>query len=123
MVIQVYKVDISARLTVSSVRIWIHHVSVAVDDGVDAGPRPVGREVAPRVLDVVSAVVQHNLPFEHTVRHRAEDCRLRFIWKTESSSHKLWSNLSKQENPINGSICQVQSFCPPYSTRFSKKPL
>lgn len=34
------------------------------------------------------------------------------------------SNLSKRKNSIYESICQVLSFCPPYSeTRISEKPL
>lgn len=60
----------------SPVRVGVADVAVAVDDGVDARARPVGREVAPRVLHVVRAVVRDDLPLEHAVCHRTEHLRV-----------------------------------------------
>ena len=59
--------------------VWVSHVSLFVDHGVDASPRAVRREVPPCMLHVVGAIARYNLPLEDTVCHRAEHRRLRII--------------------------------------------
>jgi hypothetical protein len=61
-------------LTVPPVRVRVADVALTVDDGVYARARPVGREVSPRMLHIVWAVVRYDLAFEHAVCHRTEHC-------------------------------------------------
>lgn len=78
--LSLYKIYSSTRsLTMSYVRIGVNHVTLAVYHGVDLGASAVGREVSTSMFNIVGAILQHYLSFEHPIRHRTEHSRLWFI--------------------------------------------
>lgn len=73
----------------SSMRVWIVNITLAVNHGVNSCPGIIRREVSPRVFYVEGTVVRNDLPFEDTVGHRAEHRRLRIICKNIMNIEQL----------------------------------